>query len=184
MPISRLSVLTVLFPIGRSLCIHHDYLFTMIALMVALSPCYMRTAGSCGSCSLEVGISRNFLLSVTQPGEGLCSVATQSNSPRHSKSVSQSINQSIVYLSQIIQEAVSASTRCFTVCSLYIQFYKQCYLTTNPSVYQTDWPASISNGQTVQHFPIIYRSFLSKWETTVLHWAFRFNSCLATTAGA
>jgi hypothetical protein len=86
---------------------------------------------------------------------GACSVATQCNSPRHS----QSINQSIVYLSQIIQEAVSASTRCFTVCSLYIQFYKRCYLTTNPSVYQTDWLASISNGQTVQLFPLFVDPF-------------------------
>ena len=46
-PVSRLSVLTAMFLIGRSLCIHYHYLFTVIALMVALSPCYMPTAGSC-----------------------------------------------------------------------------------------------------------------------------------------
>jgi hypothetical protein len=94
-PISRLSVLTVMFEIGQSLCIRHRYLFTVIILMVALSPCYMPTAGSCSYCSLEVGISHNVLQIVTQPGEGLCSVATQSNSPRHSRSVTHSINQSI-----------------------------------------------------------------------------------------
>jgi len=157
-PISRLSVLTVNFQIGQSLCIRHRYLFTVIILMVALSPCFMPTAGSCSYCWLEVGISHNFLRIVTQPGEGLCSVATHRNSPRHRKSITQSINQSIVYLSQIVQEAVSANTMCFTVCSLYIQFYKWCYLTTNPWIYQADWPASISNGQTV-HFPLFIDPF-------------------------
>jgi hypothetical protein len=76
-------------------------------------------------------------------------------------------------LGQILQEAVSANTRCSAVCSLYIQFYKYCYLTTNPSIYQTDLPSSTSNGQTVQHFPINDGFPSSKWETTVRQWAFK-----------
>jgi hypothetical protein len=44
---------------------------------------------------MEVDISCNFLLIVTQPGEGPCSVAAQSNSPGHNKSIDQSVSKSV-----------------------------------------------------------------------------------------
>jgi hypothetical protein len=48
---------------------------------------------------VEVDISRNFLLIVTQPGEGFCNVATQSNSPRYNQSIDQPSKQAIIFLS-------------------------------------------------------------------------------------